>query len=186
MNKVLLASSINVIVLPIISNIVIRDKLYAVDGLSGLVFDYHISVVIGLAVKLFDPLFFIKKIVYEVKCLRNLFIRWTCSKLPDVSPEKGVNDVSRFYEGTYFDIAETYVYIIGAIIHAAFFCHLQPFIMIIVTLMVLVFYFINKVKILRMCKIPEMTELLVFETAISQAGLVPILYGVGSISISYL
>ena len=31
-----------------------------------------------------------------------------------------------------------------------------------------------------------MTELLVFETAISQAGLVPILYGVGSISISYM
>ena len=70
--------------------------------------------------------------------------------------------------------------------HAAFFCHLQPFIVILVTIMVLVFYFINKFKILRYCRIPEMTELLVFETAISQAGLVPILYGVGSISISYM
>lgn len=63
MNKVLLASSINVIVLPIISNVIVRDNLYGVDGLSGLVFDYHISVIVGLAVKLFDPLFLIKKVV---------------------------------------------------------------------------------------------------------------------------
>lgn len=103
-----------------------------------------------------------------------------------MNPEKGVNEVNKFYEGTFFDIAETYVYIIGAIIHAAFFCHLQPFILILVTGMIASFYFINKIKILRYCKIPEMTELLVFETALSQAGLVPIIYGTGSIVISYL
>lgn len=154
MNKVLLASSINVIVLPIISNFVIRSKLYALDGLSGLVFDYQISVIAGLGVKLLDPLFLIKKLVIEVKCLRNLFIRWTCNNLPDVSPEKGVNEVNKFYEGSYFDVAETYVYIIGAVIHAAFFCFIQPFTIFLVAIMVIVFYFINKVKILRYCKIP--------------------------------
>ena len=45
------------------------------------------------------------------------------------------------------------------------------------------FYFINKLKLLRYCKIPEMTEILVFENAISQAGLVPIIYGLGSITV---
>lgn len=186
MNKVLLATCINIIVLPIITNYILTNKLYRVDGLAGFVFDYHISVIAGLAIKLFDPMYIIKKLVTEIKCIRNLFIRWTCNKLPDLNPEKGANEVNKFYEGTYFDIAESYVYMIGAIMHAAFFCHLQPFIVILVTIMVLVFYFINKFKILRYCRIPEMTELLVFETAISQAGLVPILYGVGSISISYM
>ena len=162
MNKFLLLTSINIIILPIITNFIIGNKLYNTDGLSGFVFDYHISVIAGLAVKFFDPLFIVQKVVVEIKCIRNLFIRWTCNKLSDVSPEKGVHEVNRFYEGTYFDIAETYVYMIGALIHAAFFCHLQPFVLILVAAMVILFYFINRFKILRYCKIPEMTELLVF------------------------
>lgn len=186
MNKVLFASSINVIVLPIISNYVLSNKVYAVDGLSGLVFDYHISVIAGLIAKLLDPLFFIKRFVIEVRCLRYLYIRWTCSKLPKVNPKEGVNEVNKFYEGSYFDVAETYVYLLGAGLHAAFFCQLQPFILFLVTLMVAIFYFINKIKILKYSKIPEITELLVFETAVSQAGMVPVMYGVGSIVIMYM
>ena len=63
MNKVLLSSSVNVILLPIITNYIINSNLYGVDGLSGIVFDYHITVLIGLIVKLLDPLFLIKKLV---------------------------------------------------------------------------------------------------------------------------
>ena len=75
---------------------------------------------------------------------------------------------------------------IGAIVHAAFFCYLQPFIIILVTIMVILFYFINRYKLITYCKIPEMTDLLVFETALSQTGLVPIMYGVGSLSLAYM
>ena len=63
MNKVLFASSINVIVLPIISNFVINKNLYGSDGLSGMTFDYHIGVISGLIIKLIDPMFLIKKLV---------------------------------------------------------------------------------------------------------------------------
>ena len=83
-------------------------------------------------------------------------------------------------------MAENYVYIIGAIIHAAFFCYLQPSILILVAIMVIIFYFINRLKLITYCKIPEMTELLVFETALAQAGMVPIVYGVGSIVLAYI
>ena len=86
MNKVLFASSVNVIVLPIISNYVIKGNLYGSDGLSGLVFDYHIGVIGGLAVKLFDPLFLIKKLVIEVRCIRNYVIRFLCSNIEVNNP----------------------------------------------------------------------------------------------------
>lgn len=117
---------------------------------------------------------------------RNMIIRFFCASRNDVVPEKGVKEVNTFYEGEYFDVAENYVYIIGAIIHASFFAHLQPFIIILVAIMVLIFYLISRFKLLYMCKIPEMTELLVFETALAQAGLVPIMYGTGSLVISFM
>ena len=40
------------------------------------------------------------------------------------------------------DIAENYMFIIIAILHAAFFCHLQPFIVIILLVMIIIFYII--------------------------------------------
>ena len=81
MNKVLLASSVNVIALPIISNILINENLYGSDGLSGMVFDYHIGVIGGLAIKFFDPMFLIKKLVIGLKCLRNFTIRFLCGNV---------------------------------------------------------------------------------------------------------
>jgi hypothetical protein len=90
------------------------------------------------------------------------------------------------YEGNYFDIAESYLYIMAATYQAAFFCQLQPSLLILVTLVVICFYWVNKFKVLRTCKIPEITEMLVFETALSQAAFIPIVYGAGTIVISYI
>ena len=151
-----------------------------------MVFDYHISVIGGLLVMLCDPIYLIKKIVMWIKCIRNSMIRLLCGNLAHVNPQKGVKVVNEFYEGNYFDVAQNYVYITGAILHAAFFCPLQPFIIVLVTIMVFFVYVINRFKILRHCKIPEMTELLVFETVLSQAAMVPLMYGAGSIVIAFI
>ena len=97
MNKVLFASTINVIVLPIITNFVINRNLYNSDGLSGMVFDYHIGVMGGLVVKLLDPLFLIKKVIIEVKIFRNAIIRFLCGNQVKIEPEKGVKVVNIFY-----------------------------------------------------------------------------------------
>ena len=59
-----------------------------------MVFDYHLSVVVGLIVKLADPLFIIKKIVIGIKCLRNFTIRFLCGKVKEVKPKKGVPSVN--------------------------------------------------------------------------------------------
>jgi len=123
MNKVLIATCINIIVLPIISNFVIRNNVYGSKGLAGMVFDYQISVLgVGLVMKLIDPGIFIKRVLLMVRPIRNVLIRFLCENLGEVNPAKGVPEINTFYEGGYFNIAESYVYIMAATFQAAFFC----------------------------------------------------------------
>jgi hypothetical protein len=79
MNKVLIATCINIIVLPIISNYVIRNNVYGSNGLAGMVFDYQISILgVGLVTKLIDPAIFIKRLLLFVRPIRNVIIRFMC------------------------------------------------------------------------------------------------------------
>lgn len=79
MNKVLFATCVNIIALPIISNYVIRDNIYGSKGLAGMVFDYQISVLgIGLIIKLLDPSNFVKRVFLSIRKIRNFIIRFLC------------------------------------------------------------------------------------------------------------
>jgi hypothetical protein len=55
----------------------------------------------------------------------------------------------------------------------------------IATCSILIFFCVNKIKLLRLCKIPNITEYLVFDTAVFLLGYAPIYYGTGSIVLSY-
>lgn len=82
MNKSLFAISVNVIILPIISNWYIKDKVFGTNGLSGMVFDYQIScLLIGLPLKLLDPLEIVKRIALYIRFTRNKLIRNICRNL---------------------------------------------------------------------------------------------------------
>ena len=106
MNKVLIATCINIIVLPIISNYVIRNNVYGSKGLAGMVFDYQISILgVGLVTKLIEPGLFIKRLLLFVRPIRNIIIRFMCEKVRDVNIAKGVPEINTFYEGGYFNIA---------------------------------------------------------------------------------
>lgn len=155
MNKVLIATCINIIALPIISNYVIRNNVYGSKGLAGMVFDYQISILgVGLITKLFEPVLLVKRILLYVRPIRNFIIRFMCEKLGDIDIEKGIPEINAFYEGGYFNIAESYVYIMAATYQAAFFCQLQPSLLVLVCLVVVLFYWVNKYKVLRTCSIP--------------------------------
>jgi len=79
MNKVLIATCINIIVLPIISNYVLRNNVYGSNGLAGMVFDYQISVLgVGLVMKFIDPSNFIKRVLLGIRKIRNMIIRFVC------------------------------------------------------------------------------------------------------------
>lgn len=79
MNKVLFATCVNIIALPIISNYVIRNNVYGSKGLAGMVFDYQISILgVGLVIKLIDPGNAIKRILLLIRKSRNIIIRFLC------------------------------------------------------------------------------------------------------------
>ena len=80
MNKALVATSANVIVLPIITNYIVRNQFYGNDGLSGIVFDYHFSLaVLGVLIRFINPVRIIKKIIIFIRPFRNALIRYFCT-----------------------------------------------------------------------------------------------------------
>jgi hypothetical protein len=88
MNKVLFLSLVNVIVLPIVSNYIVQVVLtgegkgfvFGNLGLAGLAFDYHISCIIQVLTKIFDPMLIIKKILITIRWLRYRLIRFLVSR----------------------------------------------------------------------------------------------------------
>jgi hypothetical protein len=84
MNKSAVATWINIIILPIIVNYFINDRYYGSNGLSGIVFDYHISALtVGLVVKLLDPVNLLIKLAINIKCIRNGIINAKYRKTSD-------------------------------------------------------------------------------------------------------
>lgn len=165
MTKTSVAMWINIIILPIIVNYFINNRYYGADGLSGIVFDYHISSIsVGLIVKLLDPVNLIFKLCISVKCIRNYIIkaRYIKRNKDDKIEEESMKKIYRFYKAPEFNIAEAYTYILSNILHAAFFCSLQPFVLVLALFEAIFFYWICKFKILKFCQIPKMTEKLIF------------------------
>jgi uncharacterized membrane protein len=67
-----------------------------------------------------------------------------------------------------------------AIFHALFFCHLQPSILLYVVLNMTLFFFIMKYMLYRRCKIPELTNVQVFQFAMFAISWGAVFYGAGS------
>ena len=85
------------------------------------------------------------------------------------------------YDPPAVPVAGLYVYITTVMSQAAFYCHLSPIILIYLVFSLILFHLINKYMILRMSKIPDMIDFLVFETVVGYALNIPLLYGIGSI-----
>jgi len=76
MHKASFLMWINIIVLPILVEYRISNAYFGGKGLSGIVFDYHISAFsIGLIIKLIDPASFIIRFALSIKCIRNYLVR---------------------------------------------------------------------------------------------------------------
>lgn len=97
MNHALFASSVNSIVLPILTNLIYNNiyqtnNLYKSDGLSSMVFEYHVSAVVGIITgRLIDPLDLLRKLSIEIHWTRNKIIRYlSYNKLQTLNFEKGV------------------------------------------------------------------------------------------------
>lgn len=101
MNKVLFLCSVNVIVLPILSNYIVMGRwfLYGNDGLAGLAFDYHITGIVQAVMMIFDPMMLIKKVLITIRFTRYKLIRVFSPPRLEGDYYKGVQEVKPFYEG---------------------------------------------------------------------------------------
>ncbi len=90
------------------------------------------------------------------------------------------------YDPPAVPVAGLYVYITTVMSQAAFFCHLSPIILVYLTGSIIFFHLINRYLILRMSKITDMIDFLVFETCVGYALNFPLLYGTGSIIFLFL
>jgi hypothetical protein len=74
----------------------------------------------------------------------------------------------------------------ATIYHLAFFCQVQPVVLITGPLIITGFYFVLKANLFYFCKSPDMLDLSVFEAAMTQACLVPLFYGAGAMTLTYI
>ena len=74
----------------------------------------------------------------------------------------------------------------AAIYHSAFFCQIEPLVLITGSLIIIGYYFVLKANLFYFCKSPDMLDLSVFEAAMAQAGLVPLFYGAGAMTLTYI
>ncbi len=77
-------------------------------------------------------------------------------------------------------MAGAYVHMTTAIVHCFFYCHIQPTLMIFVPVNFTIFLVMMKYILLRRCKIPELTEIEVFQFANFSATFGAVFYGIGS------
>lgn len=89
--------------------------------------------------------------------------------------------ITFLYDPPVIPVAGFYVYITTIMSQAAFYCHLSPMILFYLFLNLMLFHLINRYLLLRMSKIPDLIDYLVFETCVGYAMNFPLLYGVGSI-----
>ena len=68
----------------------------------------------------------------------------------------------QFYDPPEFVIEEAYVFILPNIMHCLFFCQLQPILLAFALAQAFLFYWVCKIKVLKITKIPVLIDNLVF------------------------
>ena len=127
MNKALLATCINILILPLIAYGTLNDYLYGSNGLVGFVFNYHLAAITaGMLLRLFTPVGVFRGIVTCIQPLRYKWIRHLRYKYSQQDEEAFKKRVNEFYQGEYFDVAEEYIFALTNIFHAVFYSHLLP------------------------------------------------------------
>lgn len=73
----------------------------------------------------------------------------------------------------------TYTHINVTLLHAAFYCSIQPWILFIALVSVLLMYLVKKYLLLRRYSAPRLFHRLIFETALIGLSYAPLMFGVG-------
>jgi fatty acid desaturase len=150
-----MAQTINVIVLPIIMNLVLDTNLDGAEGLIGLALDYQFIVLLMMMnLNLINVPYQLKRLSLCIPCIRNFIIRYYSSPVGELDSFDEIREVLNYYEPPAFPIAGAYVYITTVIFQAIFFCYAQPTLLFFLIFNIGCFIIVQKYLLLQRCKIP--------------------------------
>lgn len=75
----------------------------------------------------------------------------------------------------------SYTYINITLLHSAFYCSIEPWVLVVSLVTVILMYFIKKYLLLRRYSAPRLFHRLIFETALGGLSYVPLMFGSGSL-----
>jgi hypothetical protein len=126
MNKSYVSQMINIILIPIIINMIQDENLDGPTGLAGQVHDFQLTSFLFMT--LFNLVNVPHRIVSFIRCipcLRRYAIRYLCRVTGEFDTYAEMRDALTFlYDPPLVPVAGFYVYITSIIGQAAFFCHL--------------------------------------------------------------
>ena len=183
MNKNYVASTMNIIVVPLVVTGFVDGNFISPSGLTGTIHDYQITAFLFFLLwNLINLPYRWKQIVRCISCLRRRAISATCKIFGKLDSYTEIKEsLTEVYEPPPLPIVGIYVFITSTLMQAAFFCQGSPIVFFYMGLSMILFRLTNRWLLLRVCKIPDMIDYLIFEICIGYAMNVPLLYGTGSL-----
>lgn len=187
MSKGAFAQTINVLVLPLIFNYVLKKNLYGNEGLIASTLDYHFTFFfMQIFLNLINVPYQFKNLTLMIKPIRNWIIRSYSKVVGVFDTSEEIKEVLSYYEMPAFSIASAYTSLNTIIFHTVFYIHVQPLLIFTLIFNIFTVYWMHKYLLLRRYKIPELVDFIIFENCCSYLQHVPLIYAAGSLTFMYL
>jgi hypothetical protein len=99
MNKASFAQAVNSLCLPIIMNVYYKSNFSGPNGLVGLTLDFQVTIfMMAVAMNLVDPPYLLKKLILNIKWLRNRMIFRLSQIVGKEYDMEEVRDIYKYYE----------------------------------------------------------------------------------------
>ena len=163
MSKGAFAQAINVLVLPLIFNYVMKKNLYGPEGLISSSLDYHFTFFfMQIFLNFINVPYQFTKLTLAIPQIRNWLIRNKSKVVGVVDTAEEIKQVLAYYEAPSFSIASAYTSLNTIIFHTMFYVHINPILIFTLILNILLLYSIHKYLLLRRYKIPELVDFIIF------------------------
>lgn len=187
MSKGAFAQAINVLVVPLIFNYIMRKNLYGPEGLINSSLDYHFTFFfMQIFLNLINVPYQITRITLYIPFIRNWYIRKYSQVVGVVDTSQEIKEILAYYEAPAFSIASAYTSANTIIFHTVFYIHMHPILIFSLIFNLVFVYFMHKYLLLRRYKIPELVDFIIFQTCCSYLQHVPLIYAAGSLTYMYL
>ena len=164
MNKNYVASSINIIVVPLIITGGLDNNFISPSGLTGTIHDYQITA-FGFMIlfNLINLPYRWSQLVRCIKCLRRSAIKKYCKIIGKLDSYTEMKEaLVEVYEPPVMPLVGIYVFVTSTLMQAAFFCQGSPIVFFYMGVSMILFRIVNRWLLLKVCKAPDMIDFIIF------------------------